>query len=300
VKGITRQNAIGFRINTLVTRRPLPDEAQQRMPKNTTDKLTQTEKAYAAIKKAILQGDIQEGAFLSESEIMAKYRIGRTPFREACNRLHHEGLLQAVPRRGYLVPELSFQTVRDLFEVRLILEAAIGELAALRATDGEIQDLRALAEEAPTKSAREKNEITYFIVDANIRFHLQLAKTARNRNLLELLTRNLEAAERLMYIELRSSRFRDRELQAVHGRIVDALETRDPRLVRDAVLDDIIQAQQVILAFGTAMRRDVPLDQERVITSLPSVRDSTNETVSSGDVQRLPSNRPRPRSKASA
>ena len=115
------------------------------MPKNTTDKLTQTEKAYAAIKKAILQGDIQEGAFLSEADIMAKYRIGRTPFREACNRLLHENLLQAVPRRGYLVPEISFQSVRDLFEVRLVLEAAIGEFAALRATDQEIQDLRQLA-----------------------------------------------------------------------------------------------------------------------------------------------------------
>jgi DNA-binding GntR family transcriptional regulator len=268
------------------------------MPKNTTDNLTQTEKAYAAIKKAILQGDIQEGAFLSEAEIMAKYRIGRTPFREACNRLHHEGLLQAVPRRGYLVPEISFQAVRDLFEVRLILEAAIAEFAALRATDQEIQDLRQLAGEAPAKSAR-KNEITYLIVEANIRFHLQLAKTARNRNLLELLTRNLEAAERLMYIELRSSRFRDRELQAVHGRIVDALETRDPRAVREAVLDDIIQAQQVILAFGTSVRQDMPQNQEAATPSLASVRDSKKERVSPGEISAVAANHPRRRSKAS-
>lgn len=270
------------------------------MPKNTTDKLTQTEKAYAAIKKAILQGDIQEGAFLSEADIMAKYRIGRTPFREACNRLLHENLLQAVPRRGYLVPEISFQSVRDLFEVRLVLEAAIGEFAALRATDGEIQDLRQLAEEAPTKSAREKNDTSHFIVDANIRFHLQLAKTARNRNLLDLLTRNLEAAERLMYIELRSSRFRDPELQAAHGRIVDALETRDPRAVRDALLDDIVQAQQVILAFGTSARQNAPLHQDGVITSVASLRDSATKRISSGDGAGVASNHARRRTKASA
>jgi DNA-binding GntR family transcriptional regulator len=276
------------------------DEVQQRMPKTTTDKLTQTEKAYAAIKKAILQGDIQEGAFLSEADVMARYRIGRTPFREACNRLLHENLLQAVPRRGYLVPEISFQSVRDLFEVRLILEAAIGEFAALRATDQEINDLRRLAEEAPTKSAREKNDISYFIVDANIRFHLQLAKAARNRNLLELLTRNLEAAERLMYIELRSSRFRDPELQAAHGRIVDALERRDPRAVRDALLDDIVEAQQVILAFGTSARQNAPLHQAGVVAPLSSARDRATTRTSSVGPSAAASSHPRRRSKASA
>ena len=247
------------------------------MAKNITDKPTQTEKAYAAIKRAILQGEIQEGAFLSEAEIMSRYRIGRTPFREACNRLHHEGLLQAVPRHGYLVPEISFQSVRDLFEVRLVLEAAIAEFAAVRATDQEIKDLRNLSTEAPAKAGVE-DESVRFIIEANIRFHLQLARTARNRNLLELLTRNLEAGERLMYIELRSSRFRDRELQAVHGRIVDALETRDPRAVREAVLDDIVQAQQVIFAFGkTSMHHNLALHQGGIAPSISSFPDDKPE-----------------------
>src|SRR5579872_1698148 len=98
-------------------------------------KLTQTEKAYAALKKAILRGEIEEGVFLSESDIMRRYGIGRTPYREACNRLHHERLLEVVPRRGYLVPELSYEAVCAIFETRLILEGAIAELACARVTD---------------------------------------------------------------------------------------------------------------------------------------------------------------------
>lgn len=261
------------------------------MPKQITEKPTQTEKAYAAIKRAILQGDIQEGAFLSEAEVMSLYRIGRTPFREACNRLHHEGLLQAVPRHGYLVPEISFQSVRDLFEVRLILEAAIAEFAAVRATDGEIADLRKLASEAPAKGGLE-NESVRSIIEANIRFHLQLAKAARNRNLLDLLTRNLEAGERLMYLELRSSSFRDREFQLVHGRIVDALETRNPRAVRDAVLDDIIQAQHVIFAFGkSSVHQNAPLDGSPAAASISGFTaeakaDRTAAELSTGKLSR--------------
>src|SRR6266446_9229971 len=108
-------------------------------------KLTQTETAYAALKKAILRGEIEEGVFLSESAIMHRYGIGRTPFREACNRLHDERLLEVVPRRGYLVPEVSYQAVGAIFETRLILEGAIAELACERATERDLEDLDGLA-----------------------------------------------------------------------------------------------------------------------------------------------------------
>src|SRR5437763_9505617 len=106
---------------------------------------TLTEKAYACIKEGIVRGEIEEGVFLSEKEIMKRYRIGRTPYREACNRLHHERLLEVVPRRGYLVPEVSYQAVSAIFETRLILEAAIAELACVRATDRDLEEIARLA-----------------------------------------------------------------------------------------------------------------------------------------------------------
>jgi len=64
----------------------------------TPRKRTLTEEAYEVIKRGIQRGEIGEGAFLSEGEVRRKYGIGRTPFREACNRLHHEQLLEVVPR----------------------------------------------------------------------------------------------------------------------------------------------------------------------------------------------------------
>src|SRR5216684_6623706 len=153
-------------------------------------KLTQTEKAYTALKKAILRGEIEEGVFLSESEIMRRYRIGRTPYREACNRLHHERLLEAVPRRGYLVPEISYQAVSAIFETRIILEAAIAELACSRATEQDLADLKHLAEQPPLTGNPDEDFARQ--IQANKDFHLRLAKTTRNRELVELLTRNLE------------------------------------------------------------------------------------------------------------
>jgi DNA-binding GntR family transcriptional regulator len=216
------------------------------MPKLKGPKLTQTEKAHTALKKAILHGDLQEGVFLSESDIMRRYAIGRTPYREACNRLHHEGLLEVVPRRGYLIPEVSFHEVRDVFEMRLILEGAVAELAAARASDQDIAELEELVNK-PLSSAIDEFEEW---IQANIAFHLRLAQTTRNREIVELLTRNLEKTERLMYIELNSSRVAITEFRLLHSRIVEALRTRDPNAVREAVLDDITLAQSATLTLG--------------------------------------------------
>ncbi|MGH9770225.1 MAG: GntR family transcriptional regulator [Candidatus Acidiferrales bacterium] len=235
------------------------------MPEHKQAKLTQTERAYHALKQAILRGEVEEKEFLSEAEIIARYGIGRTPYREACNRLHHEGLLQVVPHRGYYIPEVSFHAVCDLFEARIVLEDAIAQLAAVRATTEEIDDLErtvAKATHKPVSSASGQNGFAH-LIHLNTEFHLRLAKMTRNRQLIELLKRNLESTERLMYIELRSRRFRSSDLRAVHQPIIDALRTRDPIRVRKAVLDDIAEAQGSTVAFG-----GTPLSQEH----LPNVR----------------------------
>jgi GntR family transcriptional regulator, rspAB operon transcriptional repressor len=211
------------------------------MRKSPSGKTTQTEKAYAALKRAIVQGEIEEGTFLSESQIMASYGIGRTPYREACNRLHHEGLLQVVPHHGFLVPEVSFHAVCELFEMRLILEDAAAQLATLRASDHEIQELEKLADSRVTFE-KSKNALSA-LIEANTNFHLALARTTRNRRLFEQLRQNLESTERLMYIELRSSAFREPEFRSFHERIVEALKRRDLEAVRQAVWDDITEGQ---------------------------------------------------------
>lgn len=232
-------------------------ERRAPMAKRGSAKPTQTEKAYDAIKRAILQDEIEEGVFLSETDIIARYGIGRTPYREACNRLHHEGLLQVVPRRGYFVPEISFHAVCDLFEVRIILEDAIAQLATVRATDQDIQELQHLVER-PLPSGASENGFTEFI-RANSEFHLHLAKITRNRQLVELLKRNLERTERLMYMELRSRRFGDKDFRKLHKPIVAALRSRDALRVRQAVLEDITDAQGSTVAFSNAMREQAPL-----------------------------------------
>ena len=207
----------------------------------TTPKSTLSEKAYKAIKREILQGKIEEGTFLLEADVRKRHGIGRTPFREACNRLHHEGILEVVPRRGYLVPEMSFRDVRDMFDARLILEGVIAELAAARATPAQVAELERLAMQAP--SAQISSDDYEELSNANTEFHVCLAQMTQNRELVKLVTDILERNERLSYMELRSSRLQSSEIQMLHWPVVEAIRKRDPAAARSAVVNDIRHGQ---------------------------------------------------------
>jgi DNA-binding GntR family transcriptional regulator len=211
---------------------------------------TLTEKAYLCIKEGIVRGEIEEGVFLSEKEIMSRYRIGRTPFREACNRLHHEHLLEVVPHRGYLVPEMSLQEVRDLFELRVLLEGAVAELAAMRANPREIDELARLADQSSPPGLTRKGDNDRAEVNTN--FHLQLANMAHNREFLRLESSVLERTRKLAYNVARSVGVQRQEmsLKSLHRPVVDAIRRGDRAAARQAIIYDIQQAQTILVGLA--------------------------------------------------
>ena len=218
--------------------------------KGLTSKRTLTEKAYACIKDGIVRGEIEEGVFLSEKEIMKRYRIGRTPFREACNRLHHEHLLEVVPRRGYLVPEMSLHEVRDLFELRIVVEGAIAELAAGRANAQEIDELAHLADQSSPPGFSHQGD--YDRAEINTNFHLCLAGMAHNRELMRLEKSVLERTKRLAYSVARSigMQHEGMSLESLHRPIVEAIRQGDRAAARQAVIHDIQQAQTILVGLA--------------------------------------------------
>lgn len=199
--------------------------------------ITLTDQAYHTLRRAIIEGELKEGTFLSGPEIMEEYGIGRTPFREACNRLLHERLLNVVSRRGYFVPEISFRTVREWLEVRVLVEGMVAALAAQRATPEQVQEFEHIAEgswQAPESEADYAR-----MVKSNTAFHLYLAKMTRNRELERLTETILERTERLSYLELRRSSVGAPQIRMLHAPIVEAVRRHDPLAARQAVIADI-------------------------------------------------------------
>lgn len=209
---------------------------------------TQAERAYRLIKQGLLRGDFAEGTFLRESEILERLKIGRTPFREACNRLHNEHLLEVVPRRGYFVPEPSYRAVRDLLEARIALEGIAAELAALRSEPAEVSELEALYNQV-LQSSRSAHAIGA-LIEANGKFHLQIGRMTHNRELEAMLRGLLERSSRLVYLAASSSNEIPRQVERLLKPIVVAIREKDPAAAHRAVVDDIRQGQLNALGTG--------------------------------------------------
>ncbi|RBP88616.1 GntR family transcriptional regulator of vanillate catabolism [Rhodobacter sp. 140A] len=83
---------------------------------------SQTERALVGLRDLIVSGEIPVGGRVSEIETAARLNLSRTPLRAALQRLHEEGLLEALPARGYAVRGFSLREIGEAIEIRGMLE----------------------------------------------------------------------------------------------------------------------------------------------------------------------------------
>jgi DNA-binding GntR family transcriptional regulator len=102
--------------------------------------------AHAAIQLMIVTGRLRGGSMISENELRETLNCGRTPIREALQRLQIEGFVEIHPRRGVLVTTVDIHQQLDLLEVRRPLEDLMVRLAALRASEAERRQMLELAD----------------------------------------------------------------------------------------------------------------------------------------------------------
>ncbi len=206
---------------------------------------TLSEKAYQVIRRAILDGEFPPGTLLHEVQIQRRFKIGRTPLREACSRLCFDQLLEVVPRHGYYVPELGLRAIRNLFELRLVIEGGVAELAAIRADARDRRELDTV--EKKSLSLAKKADAFGDLLDANTEFHLALARMTHNEELVKLVEKILVRTQIFTYQLFQYSQFPASDLHDYHRPIVEAIRGRDPAAARRAVADDIEHGQTYLL-----------------------------------------------------
>lgn len=120
-----------------------------------------TDLAYEKIEEAIVTLVIPPGAAISEQDLVDMTGIGRTPIREAIQRLAREHLVVVVPQRGLLVAEVDVGKQLKLLETRREIERLVCRSAARKASAEERQRFAKLAEEFERSSSR--NDSVAFI-----------------------------------------------------------------------------------------------------------------------------------------
>jgi DNA-binding GntR family transcriptional regulator len=115
------------------------------LPSDLASAETLTEKAYRALEEEIVTLRIPPGTVVSEAILSRRLGVGRTPVREALQRLAREWLVVIMPRRGIVVSEIDPVRQLRVLEVRREIERLLCRTAARRASEVEREAFRAIA-----------------------------------------------------------------------------------------------------------------------------------------------------------
>jgi DNA-binding GntR family transcriptional regulator len=116
------------------------------------------------LEEAILEGELKPGERLRAEALAQRYGTSRTPIREALVQLEGQGLVEIEPNRGAVVRTFDRDDVRDLYEVRALLEPAAAARAAQRISAGDLDRLQALCADASIDEQIVNNEAFHRII----------------------------------------------------------------------------------------------------------------------------------------
>ena len=136
-----------------------------------------TDKAYAELEERIVTLALRPGQVLSENALASALGIGRTPIREALQRLAREGLIVILPRRGVMVSEINVRNQLELLRVRRELERLMAQLAARRSSAEERAQFRQIAE-GMNVCAGKDDDVGFMRLDRDL--NLLVSRACRN------------------------------------------------------------------------------------------------------------------------
>lgn len=202
-----------------------------------------SDRAYHLIKHKIITLDLPPLAAIDEQALMEDLQLGRTPIREALQRLAAEDLVFFAPRRGMFVADISITDLQKIFEARVVLEGFCARLAAQRATQEQVSEMQAVVHELAW--VRDGDNRALMAVDE--RFHNLLYEAADNEFLADTLRRLHALSFRLWHLMLDRLGSVRRAMEQ-HVEITSAIEARDPDLAEQVIQQHVAEFQQEIKA----------------------------------------------------
>lgn len=204
-------------------------EVQQQDPEAAAPE-SLTRKAHRQLEELIVTLRLPPGYVLSEAELAKRLDIGRTPIREALQRLAREGLVVIMPRRGIMVSDINVKRQLRLLELRRELERLLATAAARRATAEERVAFREVA--AAMRRTVDAGEGLEFMRHDR-RLDLLLCQAARNEFVTNAMGLTQGLTRRFWYLHYKQ--VADLPLCArLHAELAEAIAAGDPAAARTA------------------------------------------------------------------
>lgn len=191
-----------------------------------------SEHVYTALKKEILAGDLQPGARLLVLEIAKKFNISQAPVREALERLKSAGFITGIPNKGSVVSNITSKEIRDIFELREIIEGFAVRKSMEHLSEEDFLYLEDIIHKMDL--AHEQNDILN-ILELDMEFHGFFYRRCDNHMILELWNRMRIKVMRFMAISNRH--YSTDELADWHLRLIEVLRSGDTLLAEQTFIE---------------------------------------------------------------
>jgi len=202
-----------------------------------------SEKAYRLIKQKVVTLELPPSAVIDEHVLMQELGLGRTPIREALQRLDSEGLVNIVPRRGTFVNDISVTDLQKIFELRVVLEGFCARVAAQRVTEDELEKMESVLRDLEQLQGGESQAL----MSIDKRFHRLLYAAADNEFMADILNRLYDLSLRLWYLVLNHLNEVRHSIEQ-HHEVLDALREGDGAQAETTIQKHILEFQQSIKA----------------------------------------------------
>ena len=180
-------------------------------------------KVYRILKASIIKGDLKPGEKLWERKIAEQLGVSRTPVREAIQKIAAEGFVKMEPNLGIVVHEFSFKDLKEVLQIRRVLEGLAASVAAEKINPEEISQLEKNIEE--TNICVIKNDLVTYL-EFNAKFHSLIFQFSRNERLIKM-SLQLVGPEHRFKIRALTIPGRLKYYLEEHQKIVEALKRRD-------------------------------------------------------------------------
>ncbi|MFC5585043.1 GntR family transcriptional regulator [Nitratireductor kimnyeongensis] len=205
--------------------------------------------AYEGFLKCLMQGVFRPGRLVTQREICDATGSPITAVREALKRLEGEGIVELIAKKGVILREITADEVREIYQLRKLVEVPAVRIYALNHDPEEVATLRRKTMEiinAPMETAEQRQALVQQRTQLDWGLH-QTFLRALQSSLVDTIFRNLETRQMLVRLQLPPRYLSHGEAFAEHHEILDAILERAPDKAAQLLADHLDTAKQRFL-----------------------------------------------------
>lgn len=200
---------------------------------------------YKRLKDRIVFLDYKPKQVLSIKDLAKEFGVSPMPIREVLILLETEKLVHIIPNHGVYVTDVSFQELKDVFEVRLFLIGLSGKLAAQRVTKEELSKMKELLKKI--KQEKDRN----ILIQLDAEFHDLINYSTKNQSLVETLKRLRNQIGRLWFFAKENDAY-SQEIPEDFEELIRVLENKEQnkseKIMKDHTIHFINQIKMSLYA----------------------------------------------------